>query len=142
MKPCSCFKRKSLGARRKNPQEAYGAVASQVVAWLRGVGRGRDVRRVRLAGHSLGGALATLAAVHLAEEFNVEAGRPRKRLIVPGIGGQASPLFWAVWRKGGPLPGLLGEKTRVVWKKTHGWVIFDLVVQSRNPSIFQEAPLF
>ncbi|CAJ1360537.1 unnamed protein product [Effrenium voratum] len=45
----------------KGFQEAYGAVASQVVAWLRGVGRGRDVRRVRLAGHSLGGALATLA---------------------------------------------------------------------------------
>lgn len=55
-------------------------MASQVVAWLRGVGRGGDVRRVRLAGHSLGGALATLAAVHLAEEFNVEAGRPQKRL--------------------------------------------------------------
>ncbi|CAJ1390288.1 unnamed protein product [Effrenium voratum] len=65
----------------KGFQEAYGAVASQVVAWLRGVGRGRDVRRVRLAGHSLGGALATLAAVHLAEEFNVEVvvtfGSPR-----------------------------------------------------------------
>ena len=43
-------------------QAAYEAVCFVLLSWLRDR---REVRSMRLSGHSLGGALATLAAVHL-----------------------------------------------------------------------------
>ncbi|CAJ1401946.1 unnamed protein product [Effrenium voratum] len=55
---------------RKGFQDAYRLVKPKILEWL----QARDGHvRVRVAGHSLGGALATLAAVHLKSFVHVEA---------------------------------------------------------------------
>ena len=54
----------------KGFQDAYRLVKPKILEWL----QARDSHvRVRVAGHSLGGALATLAAVHLKSFVHVEA---------------------------------------------------------------------